>query len=343
MKRAKNAMLLGLGLSVLVGSQGFAQQDDPLLSETDQVVNTGQIDVEGIFQKKKAPSQADRIQALRRKLEEKHEQMMRKRVEDMRLEEEKKLARKLEKALNGQLQAMDQVQTKQAAPAKVEAQVVKSSKQKDSKVSVQAGFLSLSSSNNDFDAAANLGLEVESKVHPRVSVGVSLKYSKIEVSDVFNVNNNTVNGFQSFSNPGFINNFGLVQSDASYTQLGFGLFSKVFLTVGSKIRPYGILGLDYTRAKLGLDDNKNTNVNFNSINLQDISNNHLAGSVGIGAEINFSDMVSAGLNVKYQKALTSGLNDLSASNNYEQTFKQLALDLEEADAISINAGVSFNF
>ncbi len=103
--------------TIALGAVGLSvsAQEDPLLNVTNNIVSTDQIDVDGLFNKPKQVSEADKIQHLRRQLEQKHEQMMRKKVEDMRLEEERKIARKLQKALSGQLKAMDSVSSTQSA------------------------------------------------------------------------------------------------------------------------------------------------------------------------------------------------------------------------------------
>lgn len=346
MKRGNKASALLALMAIGMNFSGFAQED-PLLSETDNVVSTDQIDIEGLYKKKKQPSQADKIQALRRKLEEQHEQMMRKKIEDMRLEEERKLARKLQKALNGQAQAMDQVSTTYAAPAKVQAPApapVKKVKELKNSFTVAGGFMNIASEQNDLDANFNMKLSLENKVHPRFAVGVSFRYVDINMNDV----NGYSNTGATYVNPAtgqvsFQNGSSTVGREVSYKQMSFGAHGKFFFAVDSKIRPFAGAGIAYNRGNFKYEQSNNY-YGYNNNQEQEVGSNHVAGNLGAGAVVQFTPMFSAELAVQYEKALTSGVAESDANSSSDEiNLRNLATDIEEADVVSVNVGLSLNF
>jgi len=343
MKRGKQASALLALMAIGFNFQGFAQED-PLLHETDSVVNTDQIDIEGLYKKKKQPSQADKVQALRRKLEAQHEQMMRKKIEDMRLEEERKLARKLQKALNGQMQAMDQVSTTYAAPVKVQAPApapVKKAADKKNSFTVAGGFMNIASETNDLDANFNMKLALENKVHPRFAVGVSFRYVSLNMTDE---NNNYLNNVNSFGYYNAYNSQYQNGREISYKQMSFGAHGKFFFAVDSKIRPFAGAGVAYNRGTFKYEQNDSFNYNGYNFGDEKVGSNHVAGNLGAGAVVQFTPMFSAELAVSYEKALTSGVAESdSNSSPDEQRLRNLATDIEEADVVSVNVGLSLNF
>jgi outer membrane protein W len=343
MKRGKSASALLALMAIGMNFNGFAQED-PLLSETDSVVNTDQIDIEGLYKKKKQPSQADKIQALRRKLEAQHEQMMRKKIEDMRLEEERKLARKLQNALNGQMQAMDQVSTSYAAPMKVQAPApapVKVEAEKKNSVTVSGGFMNIASELNDLDANFNMKLAAESKVHPRIAIGVSFRYVDINMNDEQNTYLTNSNFFSS--NVSYNNQYQNGR-EISYKQMSFGAHGKFFFAVDSKIKPFAGAGIAYNRGSFKYDQNENFTSNGFNYGDEKVGANNVAGNIGAGAVVQFSPMFSAELAVNYEKALTSGVAESdNNSSPDEQRLRNLAKDIEEADVVSVNVGLSLHF
>lgn len=329
--------------------------DDPLLNETDSVVNTSQIDIDGYYntnnqnqyqqQNTKKVTEADRIQKLRRDLEEKHEQMMRKRVEDMRLEEERKLARKLQDALNGQMNAMDQVSTVSAAPVKTEVKVEEVKKEESLKnsVTISGGFLNISSETNDFEASANIRLGIDSKVSERFSVGVGVRYVSFDTEDGNNSYLSSSNYYGSYYYPYYTSSQYQTRT-INFKQLSFDISSKVFLTVDSKVKPFLGATLAYNRGTFKYEDNDNYTIGSYQYGDEKVTNNNFSAAAVVGAQVEFSKSVSAELNVMYERALNSGVSELTSEDTPdEQRLRNLAFDLEDADIASINLGLSIHF
>lgn len=347
---AKLSLLLGfLALSAPIGAS-FAQEDPLLLETSDSIVNTDQIDIDGLYsQKKKQPTEADRLQKFRREMEEKHEQMMRKKVEDMRLAEERKLAKKLQMALSGQLDSMDSVSTSSAAPAKSEAKIeAPESKDLNNSVTLSGGFLNVSSDKNDFEASTNIRLGLESKVLSKLSVGVGVRYTTFETSDgdnnYLNASNFNTNNY-GYYNYNTANAYGATQARTiNFKQLSFDLNTKVFFTAESKIRPFVGGMVAYNRGSYKYEQNNQYTYGSYQYGDEKVTNNNFSAAITAGAQVLFTPSFSAELNVQYERALNSGVSDLSRTNTPdEQRLRNLAFDLEDANMASINVGLSLNF
>ena len=61
---------IGLGGMVLVHTQAQGQ-DDPYYEDSESVLNSEQIDVDGLYQDKPKKTAADRVEEMRKKLEKK--------------------------------------------------------------------------------------------------------------------------------------------------------------------------------------------------------------------------------------------------------------------------------
>ncbi|MEE3077842.1 MAG: OmpW family outer membrane protein [Bdellovibrionota bacterium] len=341
--------------TIALGAVGLSvsAQEDPLLNVTNNIVSTDQIDVDGLFNKPKQVSEADKIQHLRRQLEQKHEQMMRKKVEDMRLEEERKIARKLQKALSGQLKAMDSVSSTQSAVQKVEVKAPAPKEDKPNKFSLSGGFMSYSGE-QEVDASLNIKAAFETDVSSNFAVGMSVRYVSVEMQQ----NNNFQilnpystgyygNGYYNGYNQYGVNNTGYNNFNQNYkfNSFAFTVHSKYYFTKESRIRPYLGAGLNYNRGTMKNDDNQDNQQYYSVYGIQtrDVSVNNLGASVLAGGEVMFNDMFAFDLYVQYDRSFTSSVEDEFNDTTNETILKNLARDLEESNVFSINAGVSFFF
>lgn len=356
MKKGKintSLILSALALSIPMGNSFAQYNEDPLLTESaDAVVNTSQIDIEGMYNtqnqnsNKKKVTEADRLQQFRRDLEEKHEQMMRKKVEDMRLEEERKLARKLQEALSGQMNAMDQVTTKASAPVQTEAvaPVVSEVEYKNS-ISLGGGFLNIASEKNELEASMNIRLGMESLVHPRVAVGVGVRYMSFDTADVDNIYASNLYNGNSYIYPYANNNYNNNEArNIQYRQISFDVNTKIFLTVDSKIRPFVGGSLAYNRGSYKYEKNDKYTIGQYSYGDEKVSNNNVSGLAMLGAQVKFTNQIAAEINVSFEKAFTSGVSELSNDDTPDEArLRNLALDLEDANVVAINLGLSVSF
>lgn len=329
------ALLLGFGLS----GQVFAQTAD-ILEDTDAVLNSDQIDIDGAFEQPRE-SAAQRIEKMRKQLEKKNEEMVSKKIEDMRIKEEQKLAKKLQKAFTGgNIGNVDEVSTVQAAPAKVvaAAPVVEEKKEevKRNKIIPVVGVTSFSGENIDFESKINAGLMAESLITDRISMGIGLTYSTMDIQ---------LNQY---------NNFYYGGREMNYTNFNVEANSKFFITgIDSKFRPYVGAALGYNRTKLKFADNNNQNVyNYPTYNNQKQENgessSNISGSILGGVEVSFGENIGLTLDMRYTRALTSGFNDENQNNTGFQSNDQILLnsygsEIEDANQITVGAGLVVRF
>lgn len=93
MKTILALMLLTLGASA------HAQYDDSFMFD--------EIGIEGQYQQK-GESPADRMRKMRAKLEERNEQLVQKRIENLRFKQEKEMMLKLQRSMNQTFQQIDE-------------------------------------------------------------------------------------------------------------------------------------------------------------------------------------------------------------------------------------------
>ncbi|OUR95309.1 hypothetical protein A9Q84_15840 [Halobacteriovorax marinus] len=343
-------MLLLMGFSL----QGANAQGDPLLEDTQSILNSEQINIDGNFNAPKQPTAADRIEAMRKKLEERNEQMVQKKIEDMRMKEEMRLATKLNKAFSGN---MDSVNMTQAAPVKkvvvAPVPVVKKKKVKKNKVIPSFGLMAISGENGlDLESSTNFNLAMENQVHERISIGLSVGYTKLAITDTANqyagtnyTNYNTFNNVSPYYNTGYNNTYGQGR-EMGYSRLSLEVNSKVFISVENTIRPYVGLGLGYNRHDLGYEDNSEYNLGNVQLGNEEFSSSYVAGSVLVGSEVHFTETLGANIEFKYQKGLGDSFNTTSASTNSnpdQVRLENVGSAIEKANNMSLNAGLLIKF
>ena len=335
------AMLLGFGL----GGQVFAQSAD-ILEDTDAILNSDQIDIDGMYEQPRE-SAAQRIEKMRKQLEKKNEEMVSKKIEDMRIKEEQKLAKKLQKAFNGgNLGMVDQVSTAQAAPAKVVAAAPVVEEKEEilrNKIIPTFGVTNFSGEDIEFESNFTAGIQAESLITDRISLGLGVGYTSMSISDTANSFNNNYN-----YNTGYNNTFGNNGREIDYSNFTIEANSKFFITnIDTKFRPYIGAALGYNRSSLSYNDDgngyNNGGYNYGS---EAQKNSNISGSVLAGMEASFTQNIGMSVDLRYTRALTSGFNQQQGTTN--QNPDQLRLEnigeaIEDANQISVGAGLVVRF
>lgn len=332
-------------------------QDDALLADTESVLESEQIDVDGQFSRRE--SAADRLAKMRKKLEQQHEQMVQKKIEDIRVQEEVKLGSKLKKAFSGQLGNVDgdQVSVSQAAPQRVvapaplPAPVIK--EEKNNNIVPSVGMTSIQGKNEDYESELSLGLSFESKLNKRFAVGLGFGYTTMDIIDV-NPNYSGFSGFggynNGFNNNGFNNNANQGR-EMAYKQMDLSIDSKFFIAPDSKIQPFVGLGLGYRKANLKYKEsdpyyNQPSGAGSQSLENTEYSSNYVTGSVLLGADIAFSDVIGARLMLSYTKGLTDSSttdNTTTYASADEVNLENVGEGIEQANFGSLSAGLVISF
>lgn len=336
-------MMLIAGVSC---TTAFAQDD--LLEDTESVLNSDQIDIDGTYKQRPQPTAADRLEKVRKKLEERNEQMVQKKIEDIRMKEEQKLTKKLQNAFQAGMDSLegDSVSTRQAAPQKIVVQAPAPAPAPvkkeiaNNKVTPKFGVTAINNNNNiDFESNVNFGLEIESEISRRISFGVSLNYMTVDFED-------RTTDFSVYS-PYFNQNQG---TDLSHKNIGIGAYSKFFLAADAKIRPFLALGVGYNRSTTqytGDVDQYNPNNFYNNYErIDSVQSTYISGAVFGGAEISFNETIGALIEVRYDKNLNEQNEYQSSTYNadfYEQRLDQLNAQINNSDNITLNAGLQVRF
>ncbi len=337
------AMLFGLGLS----AQVFAQTAD-ILEDTDAILNSDQIDIDGMYEQPRE-SAAQRIEKMRKQLEKKNEEMVSKKIEDMRIKEEQKLAKKLQKAFTGgNLGNVDTVSTVQAAPVvAAPAPVVVEEKKEEvkrNKIIPTFGVTNFSGDQIDFESKFNAGLMAESLVTDRIALGLGFMYTGMDIQDTANAFNNNYNYNQNYYGV-----FGNNGREIDYSKLNLEVNGKFFITgIESRIRPYIGGAVGYNRTSLSYKDGGN-NLNYNygyNYGEEGHKNSNFAGSILAGAEASFSDTIGFSLDFRYTAALTSGFSQEQGTTTLNPD--QVRLDnigkaIEDSTQLTIGAGLVIKF
>lgn len=347
--RTTTTLIMLAGLSLNLSLMAQAQGQDDLLFATDSVLNSPQLDIDGYYEEKPKESPADRMAKTRRKLEERNEQMVQKKIEDIRIREEQKLARQLNQAFTDGFNNMDQVQTTQAAPVApivVEAPaptpvVIENT----NKILPFFGVTNIRGERIDFESKINMGLTFENLVTDSLSVGVGIGYTQMDIKDY---SNQFVNGFSNpLFNPGYFQSFGQGRN-IDYKNLQMLVNSKLFLTKRSKIRPFIGGALNYNRSKLQYTDNGN-NFNLNSVQFgnEGYSTSYVGATGMIGSEVSFTDQIGMSLDFRYTRGLTSGFNSKAEADPFQNPdqlrLQNIGTEIESADFFSLNIGVVVSF
>lgn len=343
---------LKLAVVALLATQAtttFAQ-GDALLSETEDILNSEQIDIDGRFRQE---TPAQRIEKMRKKLEAQNEQMVQKKIEDIRIKQEQELAGKLQEAFQGNAQAldsdmdsgmgnMDSVQTIQAAPTQIIAPMPEKEEEKlKNKIIPFFGVKQFNGDSIDsFESQVNAGISMENMVTDRFSVGLGVNYTTMSINDYTN--------YYSYNPYGF--NDG---DKISYTNLNLNLNTKFFLTVDSKIRPYLGLGAGYNRTTLKYDEER---TQFNrgygsqySFDDGQVSGSNITGTGMVGAEVSFTETLGLNVEFNYTRALTYAFD--GQATYYTGTFGEVAeqnlenygYGLENSDVAALNVGFVIKF
>lgn len=344
------AIALGLLMGATASTALFAQQD-PLLADIDQnVLNQEQIDVDGKFQR---PSAADKLEAARKQLERQNQQMVHKKIEDIRTANEMKLTKQLQRAFNGGLKSpvVDTVSTSQAAVVK--AEVKSSEANKEMRIAPVIGYSAITGKSTigetmDFASKIDVGLAFDADVHDRVSVGVALGYQALDITDF----NSSTYSNQFYSTYGTNTSWytGLYGSGRVLNSktLSLDITSRVYATIkDARFRPY--LGLGVGFKHLLLKYNNNTTV-YDPYSIaygeEEFSANYITGSAALGALVNFSSTIGMNVEISYTKGISSSFSENSAqtARNIDQLrLNQIGGGMSKADVTAVKAGLTIGF
>lgn len=347
--------LIGLGGQFVSGS---LSAQDYLLQETQRSLYSPQIDIDGHYREPREP-----LDQKRRALERQNEEMVNKRIEDIRVRQEEELAKNLQQAFTRGMQAMsgqDQVSTQQAAPTpatqtvEVEQKPAVRSNQfnHENRLITGFGITHASGDFTDFESKIDGRIGFESHVSDRFAFGLGFGLMTMEIRDI-NPNNQALpQQYNWFGQPmGYYQNF--QQSfgrEMKYRQMTLDVDGKFYVLTHTRVRPFLGLGLGYRRSQLTYgtsDAGFNTPQNFNFTGQytgdERFRANYVTGNASVGTDILLTTYIGARLQLAYSRGLTSGERQDFAQSMGEVYLRNVGRNLVNADFIGIGAGLVVSF
>ena len=244
----------------------------------------------------------------------------------------------------------DSVSVGQAAPAKVEAEISTPGKSGDViKILPYAGMTTINSENEELEANIATGLRVESDINARFSIGLGVSYTSMKTTDF-------KNAYMGYYQQGWnYNDYTSAYAggrEVEYSNLGFELYSKFFITKTERFRPYVGGGVSYNRSSMNYMDNTNQSYayqngfeqNIARFGDEEVISSHMKAQLVGGSEIVFTKNIGMNLELQYARGLGSNLSSESAMSGPDQRrLEELNGELIEANMFSVYAGMLVMF
>lgn len=340
----KEMSKLLLLLSLWQGTAAYAQDSDFDLSE--DYIESDQLEIDGDFARKVDHSKS------RRKLEQRTNNLIDKKIENIRTKHERALQKDLGNLFNGQPLIQDNVQTQQAAVQKVSAPLPKREKILSFTPYAGVAIFDTDAFNDSFETKLSTGFRFDIEVHKHVSIGMGFQYSKTEV-DPFDSQTDFIN------TNGFNNNTVYDYGTIEHQRLGLSFNGKFLIVNDGRFKPYVGLGLGFVNNNLEYSDDtarvqNNNGFFFNNNgpipNLENAKydSSVIEASLLAGSDFYFNDYIGMNLEFSFMKALNGGDDEAGTTSFFGSNQQQDALDsigrqVEDANVFSITGGLVVRF
>jgi opacity protein-like surface antigen len=243
----------------------------------------------------------------------------------------------------------DKVTTQASAPAPapvVETKVEASGPQnafEEIKLIPFVGVNSYQGKKEKLETEVAAGVNLESNVNERFSMGVGFRFEKFNTDDYANNN--------QFNNPYFnsyTSIFGLNSRNIAFQNYGFDFYGKFFITRGQRFRPYIGGGVGYNRMSLKYEDSNQTfsfDPRFN-YGREEFSTSFLSAALSAGSEVLITQNIGIIAELKYSRGFGSSNSSSTVNSvNYpdQKRLEELADDIIEANTMSLFLGTVITF
>lgn len=207
-----------------------------------------------------------------------------------------------------------------------------------------SGMTTINADSGQLQSGTTIGLQAEANVGSRFSFGVGFNYSTLDNTDFCLLGNECFGAWSGYYSP--INN--QIGRGQEYKKYSAEAYAKFFPFSNNKFRPYVGAGLSYGRSNLKYtSNNQNAYVNTSYLNAnEEIQMTTVGAGLSIGAEIKFTKMFGLNIEAKYAKAVSVNQGANNPFSQYvpgQQRLNNLANDIENADNISLFAGLLLSF
>jgi len=284
----------------------------------------------------------ERMAIKRKKLEKKTQNRMLQKIENMRLNQERKLSRKVNRALNkvkkgrrrdtfnpneygrnldypmpsyqrppviSEPEIVVPQDTQPAQPAAVYSEsneeLASVEKMKDLKALPYVGLLNFSVDNFQYETIFSPGISLEHQLKSNFSIGLDFNRSSVEIRD------------ESQSFPGYGMTYPTI---VDYNQWSLEMYSKFFFGKGDRFRPFVSLGVGYKNFNLKYGkDSFQPSHSYPYSGFQNpeetVRGYSVFGSAQIGAEFYFNQNFGLTTAFKYSKSLSAKVDSGNSSHN----------------------------
>jgi hypothetical protein len=332
------SLLLALSLSC---APAILAQD--YMADSDEVLNSEQIDIDGQMRPRK--TEADHLANQRKQLEQKNEDMTRKKIEDMRMKEEKKISKKLQRAFNQGLGPVD-------GDGGEEAEEYSSSSSKHHgkpgglRLTPFFGFADINGENIEFQSKFSGGLYVEGPVSEWINIGGGFSYTSVELQEYDQSYGSSYYGHPGGS--GYNNYYYMGNREMDCTLWTVDMYGKFFFTDWGWARPYGVGTLSYDYNKFKYKDSvPPPPVAYGGIYYgeEQYTSTYFSGALGLGMMFNFNKSFGMGIEFKYKQSLmdASETSKQPVTNPDQENLARVGNAFQNAKQYLINVGFSFIF
>ena len=292
------------------------------------------IDIDGSFSR---PSESSKLEQVRKKLEKQNEEMVQKKIEDIRVDNEKKLTNQLQSALAGKAPLSSSV----PADSNVSKQDLSDGSNNDLDLGLSVGVSNISGTGVDLETSITGKITLESRVSNRFLVGLGIGYTNIEMTPLSDVIGSSY--FSSYYGSGFYNVGGDFGAPVDYDQLDISANGKYLLSTTGKLRPYVGLGVMYSR--FNMDSNYQfTYFSANPVN--SIDGSFISLNTNVGARLMFTNDIGMNLELNYSRGVGGVLgtrDSISLLDPNSSMLFDIANEIAESNIFGIQAGILFSF
>ena len=280
------------------------------------VIYSRTLDVEGTVTRRK--TRAERMADKRRRMERRNDSRLIQKLEHIRIKQERKLSRKLGKALNNvkrqemrspdyypegrnldytpQLPRpveMPQPVVQSEAPQAIEVE----ERERNIKLIPYAGMTNLSSSSFSYDSQMFPGVAVENTLSPSFSIGLDFNIGSMKVED---------------------SSYYYYSSEMKYKQWSLEMYSKFFFKDTGRFLPYVGAGLGYKN--ITMDYEKSNTYGSYYSNNDGVKGHSFFASAMVGTEFYFNSRFGLNAHFKYSKALNSKVDEPQTTGYYGNNY-----------------------
>lgn len=334
----KNSVKL-IQLGILISTIGAASANSEFIE--DQFSGEIPIDIDGNFSR---PTESDRLEQMRKKLEKQNEEMVQKKIEDIRVDNEKKLTKQLQSALTGHGPLSSVGNTVQESTSVEEKTITTTKSEGLVDLGLNIGVSNVSGAAVDLETSLSGKISIESKLKENLLMGIGIGYTNISMRPLTDVFGNSY--YSAFYGNGNYNVSGEYGQTIDYNQFDISTNAKLLLSKSSRLKPFIGLGLVYSRFNI---KNNGSNIGnwSNGVNSSaTIDGSFLSLNANLGARLMFTDLIGMNLELGYTRGVGGILGNrstVSLLNPNSLVLNDIAAQIATSNIFGIQTGLIFSF